>query len=334
MLSFGVTFMLDPPASRVVEWSRLAEDQGFDYVWAWDSHVLWQEFFTVFTLIAANTHRVRMGPCVTNPATRDVTVTASALATLQEISEGRMDVGIGRGDSARRVIGKTPVTVERAEWAARLIKDMAEGQEVDYEGTKLQLKWSQGHALPVWMAAYGPKALRACGRVADGLIMQLADPYILEWSLGYVREGAERAGRRFEDIRIQVAAPAYITDDLVKAREQVRWFPALVSNHVVDLVNRYSTNLPQELTDYIKARDHYDYSDHGRTGAEHAEFVTDEVVDRFCVIGSAEQVVAKLKELQGLGMDQFNVYSMVEDPGPGGIIRDFGEHVIPAFRSS
>src|SRR5688500_8960167 len=117
MLSFGVTFMLDPPASRVVDWSRLAEDQGFDYVWPWDSHVLWQEFFTVFTLIAANTHRVRMGPCVTNPATRDVTVTASALATLQEISDGRMDVGMGRGDSARRVIGKTPVTVERAEWA-------------------------------------------------------------------------------------------------------------------------------------------------------------------------------------------------------------------------
>jgi probable F420-dependent oxidoreductase len=334
MLSFGVTFMLDPPASRVVEWSRLAEDQGFDYVWAWDSHVLWQEFFTVFALIAANTHRVRMGPCVTNPATRDVTVTASALATLQEISEGRMDVGMGRGDSARRVIGKSPVTVERAEWAARIIKDMVEGREVDYDGTALQLKWSEGHTLPVWIAAYGPKALRACGRVADGLIMQLADPYILEWSLGYVRQGAEKAGRRFEDIRIQVAAPAYISDDLAKAREQVRWFPALVSNHVVDLVNRYSTDLPQELTDYIKARDHYDYSDHGRTGAEHAEFVTDEVVDRFCVIGSLDQVVAKLKELQGLGMDQFNVYSMVEDPGPGGIIRDFGEHLIPAFRSS
>jgi probable F420-dependent oxidoreductase len=240
---------------------------------------------------------------------------------------------MGRGDSARRVIGKTPVTVERAEWAARFIKDMAEGREVDYDGTKLQLKWSQGHALPVWIAAYGPKALRACGRVADGLIMQLADPYILEWSLGYVREGAEKAGRSFDDIRIQVAAPAYITDDLAKAREQVRWFPALVSNHVVDLVNRYSTDLPQELTDYIKAREHYDYSDHGRTGAEHAEFVTDEVVDRFCVIGPVEQVVAKLQELQRLGMDQFNVYSMVDDPGPDGIIRDFGEHVIPAFRS-
>ena len=335
MVSFGVTFMLDPPVSRVVGWSRLAEEQGFNYVWAWDSHVLWQEFFTVFALIAANTQRVRMGPCVTNPATRDVTVTASALATLQEVSGGRMDMGMGRGDSARRVIGKTPVTVDQAERGSRIIKDLAEGREVDYDGTKLQLKWSEGHPLPVWMAAYGPKALRACGRVADGLIMQLADPYILEWSLQYVRQGAEEAGRRFEDIKIQVAAPGYITEDPASAREQVRWFPALVSNHVVDLVKRYSTtDLPQELTDYIKAREHYDYSDHGRTGADHAEFVTDEVVDRFCVIGTPERVTEKLRELEALGMDQFNIYSMVEDPGPEGIIRDFGRQVIPAFRSS
>jgi probable F420-dependent oxidoreductase len=332
MVSFGVTFMLDPPVRQVVDWSRQAEDQGFDYVWAWDSHVLWQEFYTVFTAIALSTERVRLGTCVTNPATRDVTVTASAMATLQEISGGRMDMGIGRGDSARRVIGKGPVSVDRLEATARFIKDMAEGREVDYEGTKLQLKWSEGHTLPVWVAAYGPKALRACGRVADGLIMQLADPYILEWALPYVREGAEAAGRRFEDIRVQVAAPAYITDDLAKAREQVRWFPALVSNHVVDLVKRYSTtDLPQELTDFIKARDHYDYSDHGRTGAEHAQFVTDEVVDRFCVIGTAQQVEAKLRELEALGMHQFNIYSMQEDPGPGGVIADFGKHIIPAF---
>ncbi len=160
-----------------------------------------------------STDRVRLGPCVTNPATRDMTVTASAMATLQEVSGGRMDIGMGRGDSARRVIGQKPVTVEQMEHACRFIKDLAEGREVDYEGTPLQLKWSEGHRLPIWVAAYGPKALRACGRVADGLIMQLADPFILEWSLGYVREGAEEAGRPFEDIQIQVAAPAYLSDD-------------------------------------------------------------------------------------------------------------------------
>jgi probable F420-dependent oxidoreductase len=329
MLSFGVTFMLDPPVSRVVEWAALAERNGFDYVWAWDSHVLWQEVYPVFTLIAANTQRVKIGPCVTNPATRDITVTASALATLNEISGGRMVMGIGRGDSARRVIGKPPVTVEHMEEAARTIKDLAEGREIDYEGTPTQLKWASV-TLPVWVAAYGPKALRCAGRVGDGLIMQLADPFIIEWSLRYVREGAEEAGRRFEDIQIMSAAPAYITEDLGHARDQVRWFPALVSNHVVDLVKRYSdADLPQELTDYIAARDHYDYADHGRTGAEHASFVTDEVVDRFCVIGDAERCKSKLRELEALGVHQFNIYSMVDDPAA--VIERFGSQIIPTF---
>jgi probable F420-dependent oxidoreductase len=330
MLSFGVTFMLDPPPSRVVELAKLAEENGFDYIWAWDSHILWQDVYPVFTLIAANTERVRIGPCVTNPATRDITVTASTLATLNEISGGRMVMGMGRGDSARRVIGKPPVTVEHMEEACRQIRDLAEGREIDYGGTPLQLKWASGK-LPVWVAAYGPKALRAAGRVADGLIMQLADPYIIEWSLRYVREGAEEAGRSFDDIQIMSAAPAYVTDDLAAARDQVRWFPALVSNHVVDLVQRYaSTDLPRELTEFIEAREHYDYADHGRTGAEHAEFVTDEVVDRFCVLGPPERCLEKLRELEALGVDQFNIYSMVDDPE--GVIRAFGRDLIPAFR--
>jgi probable F420-dependent oxidoreductase len=331
MLTFGVCFMADPPVSRVVELTKLAEDNGFDYAWIWDSHVLWQEVYPIFTLMAANTGRIKIGPCVTNPITRDVTVTASALATLNEISGGRMVMGMGRGDSARRVIGKTPVTVERMETACRQIKDLVEGREIEYDGTPTRLKWSPGNPLEVWVAAYGPKALGCVGRVADGLVMQLADPYIIDWSLPYVRKAAERAGRRFEDVKVMSAAPAYVTDDLGHAREQVRWFPALVSNHVVDLVRRYSdTDLPQELTDYIRARDHYDYADHGRTGAEHAQFVTDEVVDRFCVIGPAEECIRKLKELQSLGVHQFNIYSMVDDPE--GVIRAFGKDVIPAFR--
>src|SRR5216117_3395469 len=216
MLSFGVTFMLDPPPSRVVELAKLAEDNGFDYVWAWDSHVLWQDVYPVFTLIATNTERIRIGPCVTNPATRDPTVTASALATLNEISGGRMDCGIGRGDSARRVIGKAPVTMDRLEQSIRLIRDLAAGREVDYEGTKTQLTWATGD-LPIWVAAYGPKALRLAGRVGDGVILQLADPYLIEWFLRYVREGAEEAGRRFEDVKVMAAAPAYVTDDLAHA---------------------------------------------------------------------------------------------------------------------
>ena len=271
----------------------------------------------MFTLIAANTERGTIGPCVTNPATRDITVTASALATLNEISGGRMEMGIGRGDSARRVIGKPPVTVEQMEQACRAIKDLAEGREVDYDGHADAAEVGERARLPVWVAAYGPKALRCAGRVGGRPDHATRRPFIIEWSLRYVREGAEEAGRRFEDI--QVMAPLLPTSPTISSTraDQVRWFPALVSNHVVDLVKRYSdTELPQELTDFIAAREHYDYADHGRTGAEHA--VVRHRRGRRPILRDrrrASECTAKLRELEALGVHQFNIYSMVDDPG-------------------
>jgi probable F420-dependent oxidoreductase len=330
MLSFGVTFMADPPVSEVVDRTVLAEENGFSHAWLWDSHVLWQEVYPIFTLMAGQTTGIHIGPCVTNPVTRDPTVTAAAMATLNEISGGRMELGIGRGDSAQRVLGRGPVAVAALERACVTIRDLAEGREVDLDGTTVRLKWSQGHRLPIWVAAYGPQALRCAGRVADGLILQLADPFIIEWALRYLREGAAEAGRSVSDIKVMAAAPAYLSDDLPRARDQVRWFPALVSNHVVDLVRRYhDTELPAGLTDYIAARERYDYAHHGRTGSDNADFVTDDVVDRFCVIGTPEQVRARLAHLRELGVDQFNIYSMVDDPR--GLIHAFGSEIIPAF---
>jgi probable F420-dependent oxidoreductase len=328
-ISFGVCFAPDPPPSRWVDLTKLAEAQGFEYAWLFDSHVLWQEVYPIFTLMAANTRTIKIGPCVTNPGTRDPTVTASALATLNEISGGRMVMGIGRGDSARRVLGQKPVSVERMEADCRLIRDLAAGREVAYDGVKIRLKWAE-HELPIWVAGYGPKALRAAGRVADGVIIQLADPAIIKWCLQFVREGAQEAGRSFDDIQIQAAAPAFISDDIDAAREQVRWFPALVSNHVVDLLKRYEVqDLPTALTDYIKARDHYDYSEHAQRGAAHADFVPDDVIDRFCVIGTVEQSRKRIQELIDVGVDQFNLYLMVEKPEA--VIQKYGEAIIPAF---
>jgi probable F420-dependent oxidoreductase len=330
MLSFGVTFMTDPPATEIVSRTVLAEQNGFSHVWLWDSHVLWQDPYPVFTLMAAATSDIHIGTCVTNPVTRDPTVTASAMATLNEISGGRMEMGIGRGDSAQRVLGRGPVKLADLERACVLIRDLAEGREVDLDGTPVKLAWSEGRRLPVWVAAYGPKALRCAGRVADGVILQLADPFIIEWALRYVREGAQEAGRSFADIKVMAAAPAYLSTDLAHAREQVRWFPALVSNHVVDLVKRYhDTELPSELTDFIAARERYDYAHHGRAGSDNAAFVTDDVVDRFCVLGSSQQVRERLGQLQDLGVTQFNIYSMVDDPPA--VIRAFGAEIIPAL---
>ena len=330
-LSFGVCFAPDPPPSRWVELTRLAESRGFEYAWLFDSHVLWQEVYPVFTLMAAATRAIRIGPCVTNPATRDPTVTASVMATLNQISAGRMVLGMGRGDSAQRVLGRKPVSVERMEADCRIIRELAAGRAAEVEGREVRIKWASGE-LPIWVAGYGPKALRAAGRVADGVIIQLADPAIIRWCLGFVREGAQEAGRDFDAIAVQAAAPTFISDDPAAAREQVRWFPALVSNHVVDLLQRYDPgDLPPALTDYIRARRDYDYQDHAKRGAAHADFVPDEVIDRFCVIGTVEQCRSRIEELVQAGVDQFNLYLMVERPEA--IIETYGREIIPHFRS-
>ena len=310
-MEFGITLKLDMPPARSVALARQAEAAGFDYGWVFDSHVLWQEPYPLLTLMAANTERMRFGTCVTNPAVRDVTVTASALATLNLISGGRMVLGIGRGDSSRRVLGKRPTTLADLEEAALKIKTLVGGGEVTHDEQQVQFPWSDGATLPVWIAAYGPKALHLTGRIADGVILQFADPSLIKWCMGFLHEGARAAGRDPKSIKVMAAAPVWVSDDLAAAREHVRWFPALVSNHVVDLISRYDpATLPPELTAYVSNRAGYDYLHHAEVGSNNANFVTDEVVDRFCIVGPVEEHTRRLQELADIGVDQFNIYLM------------------------
>ena len=121
-LSFGVTVLPDPPYARMIELMQLAERLGFEYAWTYDSHVLWQESMPTLAIAADRTSTIKLGHMVTNPGTREPTVLASAYATLQDISNGRMIMGIGRGDSARRYIGQQPVKVAEFEESLKMIK--------------------------------------------------------------------------------------------------------------------------------------------------------------------------------------------------------------------
>jgi probable F420-dependent oxidoreductase len=271
-----------------------------------------------------------MGTCVTNPGTREPSVTASTLAVLDEISEGRMDLGIGRGDSARRVLGKPPITMAHTEEAIRVIRALVAGQAIQYEGTALVFPWTRGWTLPVWVAGYGPMAIAMTGRVADGIILQLADVDLVRWFVGQLREAEGAAGREPGSVKVQSAAPAHVGPrDL--GRERTRWFPALVSNHVVDLVNKYPREqLPVALTGYVSDRTGYDYHHHAEVGSSNAAFVGDEVTDRFCILGSADEHVAKLRELADAGVDQFNLYLMNGDEEEQ--VEAYGKDVISALR--
>jgi probable F420-dependent oxidoreductase len=334
VLSFGVTVLPDPPYPRFLELITLAEQHGFDYAWTYDSHVLWQESIPLLAVAARETSKIKLGHFVTNPGTRDPTVLASAYATLHDLSDGRMVMGIGRGDSARRYIGQQPVRVAEFERRLAMIRDFMNGREVNWNDKELQLKWVRPELpeIPLWVAGYGPKALAVAGRVGDGVIIQLADPEIIQWIMATARQAAEEAGRDPNQLKCIVGAPAYVGDDLASARDQVRWFPAMVSNHVMDLVERYGAQgdvVPKALTDYVEARKFYDYNEHSRVGARHGEFVTDEICDRFCVLGNAEQATAKLRELEAIGVDQFNIYLMTERQEQ--TLEAYGSEIIPQF---
>src|SRR5215469_7016208 len=204
-MDFGVVLQNDPPAARVVELARQAELLGFSHVWTFDSHLLWQEPYVIYSQILANTRRVTVGPMVTNPATRDWTVTASLFATLNEMFGNRTVCGIGRGDSAVRVTNGAPTTLATLRECVHVVREMANGRAVDYNGSTLRLPWAGKSRLEVWVAAYGPKALALTGEIADGFILQLADPDITAWSIKAVREAASAAGRDPDAINMCVA---------------------------------------------------------------------------------------------------------------------------------
>jgi probable F420-dependent oxidoreductase len=327
-VDFGVVLQTDPPASEVVKLMRRAERLGFAYGWTFDSSVLWQEPFVIYSQILAATDRLIVGPMVTNPATRDWSVTASLFATLNDMFGNRTVCGIGRGDSAQRVVGRKPVTLAALRDSMEAIKELAEGRPIVRNGVTVRIPWVRDGRLEVWMAGYGPKALALAGEQADGFILQTADPAIARWTIGAVRAAARAAGRDPDALTMCVAAPAYVGEDLAHQREQLRWFGGMVGNHVADLVARYGADgtVPRELTDYIAEREGYDYAHHGRAGNPSTNFVPDAIVDRFCLVGPASAHRERLAELAEIGVDHFALYLMHDQRDQ--TLRAYGEEII------
>ncbi len=330
-MDIGVVLQTTPPSARVVDLARRAEAYGFSHVWTFDSHILWQEPYVIYSQILAETRKVIVGPMVTNPATRDWTVTASVYATLNEMYGNRTVCGIGRGDSAVRVTNGKPTTIDTLRQSIGVIRDLANGRSAEYKGSSITFPWVTRSELEVWVAGYGPRALALAGEVGDGFILQLADPQIAAWTIRAVRAAAEAAGRDPDDVTICVAAPAYVDDDLDHMRNQCRWFGGMVGNHVADIVGRYgdSSDVPAALTEYIKGRQGYDYNQHGQAGNVHADFVPDEIVDRFCILGPVSEQLRRLHELRDLGVDQFAIY--LQHDAKDATLQAYGEHIIPAL---
>jgi probable F420-dependent oxidoreductase len=336
-MHFGLSMSGHASAAAEVEVAVIAEQSGFDHVWTWDNQILGKDAFVLLSLAAAATRRVTLGTCVTQPVTRDSTVLAGAFATLNNHTGGRMICGIGRGDGAVRIQRGKPSNLAALEEAIRVIRGLASGSPTSIDGHDLQLSWAEDHALPIYVSAYGPKALALAGRVAEGVILQVADPDLVAWFLKHVHAAAEAAGRDPQQIRVQCAAPLLIGQDRERLRENVRWFPAVVGNHIADMLRHHpASELPDALTRYVESRTKYDYRDHTERHAEHANYVPDEIIDRFTVIGTVEECVAHLRELEAAGVTEFNIYPSVADSANlvselGPLVRQVGQEIIPAM---
>jgi probable F420-dependent oxidoreductase len=228
-----------------------------------------------------------------------------------------------------RVTNGKPTTLATLRESIDVIRELSNGREVDYNGSKIKFEWASKSKCEVWVAAYGPKALQLTGEVGDGFILQLADIDIAAWTIEAVRKAARDAGRDPKTVKICVAAPAYVGDDMAHMREQCRWFGGMVGNHVADIVARYgeSSAVPKALTDYIKGREGYDYKQHGQAGNTHTTFVPDSIVDRFCILGKVEDHLARLKELKQLGVDQFSIY--LQHDGKEQTLEAYGKQILP-----
>jgi probable F420-dependent oxidoreductase len=333
-MKFGVS-LGDAPHTKSLGLLRAAERASFDQIWVWDSHIIWQEAFGLMGWLIGESEddKLEWGTCVTNPVTRDPMVIGSAFATLNQITGGRVICGIGRGDSSVRVVKRRPSNLAALEAAVETIHNVGLGEKfTTEEGTEAQMPWASG-GTRVYVAGYGPKALRLAGRVGEGIIFQIADPFVIEWGMNHVRAGAEEAGRDPAELTIHCAVATFISDDIDEARDQTRWFPAVVGNHIADVLRHHDPDgLPDELTDFVANRSKYDYREHAEPGTDHSRYITDDIVDRFCVIGSADEVRAKLRLLEGLGVSEFNIYPHVD--GVEDLLVRYGTEFAPDFRAA
>lgn len=331
-MDFAITFKGDISPERTVALAKQAEVGGFKYGWFFDSHVLWRDCYSVMALCMANTDTMKYGPLVTNPGVREWSVAASIFATLSVQSGNRFELGLGRGDSSRRMLGKKPMTVANMVKFTNAVKGLVRGDKVEYNETEAEFTWANGYDMPVHIAAYGPKALKAAGEAGDGLVIQLADPGLVKYFSEQSISAGKAAGRDMSNYQIMSAAPVWV-GDMEKAREQTRWFPAMVGNHVADIVEKYGMNdpnIPEHLTAYIEGRKGYDYKEHADKDADHLDFITEETVDSFSILGPVETHVEKLKELEAAGVTQFNIYLMCGEEER--MVAEYAEHVIPHFQ--
>jgi len=330
---FGIVFL--PESLRGFgELCAEAEIQGFDWLGVADSQSVFRELYVALAQAALHTRRIRLGPLVTNPLTRHLVVTASAISSVDELSGGRAVLGLGSGDSALYTIGAPPATLAGLEDAMVTLGRLTAGEAVEREGRTLRVQRST-RRVPVYLAAEGPKTLELAGRLADGVIVGLGlTPEVIALSLEAIEQGARAAGRRLRDIDVWWFAKTSLADRRDDAIAPIKMALAASANHAF----RFTLDgkgVSPDLHERIKAlQREYNAHHHELPGATNASLpdrwgLTEFLADRFAVAGTPADCVAQLSRAMSAGARQFVITGFV--PDPRAFMRRWSREVIPAL---
>jgi 5,10-methylenetetrahydromethanopterin reductase len=301
-MKFDIGILASQPLPVIVRQVQLAESLGFDTAWITDTHLVCRELWVTLTACATATSRIRLGPGITVPHTRHISVTASAIATLHELAPGRLVLGVGTGGSASETMGLSVARTARVatlESMAHALKHLLRGESIRLDtGTDARLAWlPQPVDIPLYLAGSGPRMLDAAGRLGDGAIMYSGvAPWLLEAALACVRAGAQAAGRAPADVDIAIWAPTSVASDRALARDHVRGRVASALRHAFPV--KWSPE-DQAVIDQVRAA--YDSYQHATAASKHRLLVTDRFVDLMALAGTPDDVREQVQRVASVG---------------------------------
>ncbi|MFQ5879000.1 MAG: LLM class flavin-dependent oxidoreductase [Dehalococcoidia bacterium] len=318
MSKFGLLFFPRSPET-VVNTTRLMEELGYDLLGLADTPGLAMDVYVGLTLAAVNTSRLMLGPCVTNPVTRDLSVTASAIASVDVVSGGRAYLGISGGFSGVNNLGVRPAPTSAMARVVPSLRDLTAGRVASIDGRTVRIPGSQ-RPVPIYITASGPKGLRIGGRVADGVIMHVGLlPEVVQDAMEYVRQGAQEVGRDWREVEIWVLAVASCSEDGQAARNSLKGAVGSVAAYIFS-PNTQGKHLPPELEEpVVRLRRGYSATDHLQPGPSRNLALVEELgladylLERFAFAGTPEECRQKLLQLEAIGVDKF-IFSISASP--------------------
>lgn len=319
-------------APDIIKEIQLAERYGYSGVWLGDSQLLWREIYALLGAAAVSTSSIGLGLGVTNPLSRHLSVSSAAIRTLQELAGPRINVGIGVGYSAVRLVGMRPATREFMGRFVPAMKRLIAGEKVTWDDTEIHLTWTDpAPATPVYVGASGPKMLRLAGQVGDGVIIGAAilTPEALREMLTHVQAGREESGRADEPFRIMLAPPAAVSENRDEALAAVR---PHVARSLLNSFWEFSPAAQKAKEAMLKV---YNQHEHMVPGSSHAEAIPLDIVPEFAIAGTPKECIDKLAMIYDCGIDEITIRPYGVSGGTRGeMLGPFSEEVMVPFQES